>query len=545
MASLLRTAALALLPALAAACTASPPAPSATGSQDLTGISGVERGVHFQGQVFVATTASDADIAGAVAREVKTALGALQQPEVSIEDRGATNALSPSKWTRQTVAVVDPSNPGAPPASLVRVTYQYDDEAVVTHSLDRKSAVDFTMLADDYSQHVAKLQQDCSSNPADDPASFWYDFDPWTSACQADVQAELQAIAKDTTALAGKPATVGPHEAARWFLPVTAKLDAPNAPAQDHSPEYDRLYGVGTSKSQLVIYAFNGVDSDETNPDDILGQEAIRFLRTMLEGQPSFRPVSTDPFAMLEDVYVDGNKLANVTYDQMFSWILDQAGYPAEVGTDATKIAALRAQAMAKFTERWIDWDLPLTVKDASGNARNVTAEVRFFYGDEASNDTAKLHAEWRYYEALWYGDVFLYNGHSHFGNGPLDPQHYGPQNFNGNYMLMLVNSCLSYNYYHQDFFADKPGGTQNLDMIVNGLPSYVWGGGEATGNLLVGLLDGQQHTYEQLLQLMEIDTPWGQNGYEPMRVADGELDNQFSQSKTPLTVTVLPPVYP
>jgi len=173
MASLPRTAALLLLPALAAACTASAPSTSATGSQDLTGISGVERGVHFQGQVFVATTASDGDIAGAIAREVKTALGALQQPQVSIEDRGATNALAPSKWTRQTVSVVDPSNPSAPSTSLVRVTYQYDDKAVVTHALDRKSAVDFTMLADDYSQHVAKLQQDCSSNPPDDSASFW------------------------------------------------------------------------------------------------------------------------------------------------------------------------------------------------------------------------------------------------------------------------------------------------------------------------------------------------------------------------------------
>jgi len=43
----------------------------------------------------------------------------------------------------------------------------------------------------------------------------------------------------------------------------------------------------------------------------------------------------------------------------------------------------------------------------------------------------------------------------------------------------------------------------------------------------------------------MEIDTPWGQNDYEPMRVADGELDNVFSQAKTPLSVAVLPPVYP
>jgi hypothetical protein len=545
MVSSFRTVTLACATAVLAACSSSAGPRSASTGADLTGISGVERGVHFQGIVYVPTTAAVGDIDTAIAREVKTALGALQQPQVSIEDRGATNALTPTKWNQQTLTVVDPANPGAAATSIVRVTYRYDDKAVVTHGLDRKNAVDFVMLADDYSKHTAPLEKDCSGNPTDDPASLWYDFLPTNPPCQTDIQNELGAIATEESGLAGRALTIGPKEAGRWFLPVTAQLDAPTPPPQDYSPEYDRLYGVGTSKSQLVVYAFNGVDSDETNPDDILGQEAIRFLRTMLKGQPSFRPVDTNPFAMLEDIYVNGNKLANVTYDEMFSWILDQAGYPAEVGNDATAIAALRAQAMAKFTERWIYWDLPLSVKDTNGNSRSLTVEVRFFYGDEASNPTAQQHAEWRYLEAFWYGDVFLYNGHSHFGNGPLDPQHYGPQNFNGNYQLVLVNSCLSYNYYHDDFFGYKPGGTQNLDMIVNGLPSYVWGGGQATGSLLVGLLDGKQHTYRELLTLMEIDTPWGENGYEPMRVADGELDNQFSQTKTPLGVTVLPPVYP
>lgn len=549
MSSFSRIAVLLLTCAAAGGCSsASPSSPTRSLGADLTGISGVQRGIHFQGQVFVPTTAQVSDIDAAIAREVQTALGALQQPEVSLRDRDATNAQNPAKWNQQTLSVVDPTNPSAPPTSIVRVTYQYDDEAVVTDTLNGSSAVAFVMLADDYSQHTAKLEQDCSQNPTDDPASLWYDFEPQLSACQTDIQSELTAIQQEESALKGAALTVGPKEAGRWFLPVTATLDPPENPTQDYSPEYDRLFGVapnGTSKSQLVVYAFNGVDSDETNPDDILGQEAIRFLRTMLQGQPNFRPVNTNPFAMLEDIYVNGTKLANVTYAEMFQWILDQTGYPAEVGTDATAIAALRAQAIAKFTERWIYWDLPVTVTDASGTAHTLTVEVRFFYGDEASNDTAKQHAQWRYLEAFWYGDVFLYNGHSHFGNGPLDPQNYGPQNFNGNYQLMLVNSCLSYNYYHEDFFTYKPGGTKNLDMVLNGLPSYVWGGGEATANLLLGLIDGKQHTYRELLQLMEIDLPWGQNDYEPMRVADGELDNLFSQTKTPLSVSVGAPVYP
>jgi hypothetical protein len=184
-------------------------------------------------------------------------------------------------------------------------------------------------------------------------------------------------------------------------------------------------------------------------------------------------------------------------------------------------------------------------VTDASGNAKNLTVEVRFFHGDEASNPDALQHAEWRYYEAFWYGDVFLYNGHSHFGNGPLDPQHYAAQNFNDRYQLVIVNSCISYNYYHEDFFRMKPGGTKNLDMIVNGSPSYVNESGTAVANLVTALLDGGQHSYKELLDAMRVDEPWGETGYDPMRVADGELDNVFSQSKTPLAVKVLPPLYP
>ena len=63
-----------------------------------------------------------------------------------------------------------------------------------------------------------------------------------------------------------------------WFLPLTAQLDPPSLPSQSYYPEYDRLYGVGTTKSQLVVYSFHGVDTDETNPDDIFGQEAIKFF---------------------------------------------------------------------------------------------------------------------------------------------------------------------------------------------------------------------------------------------------------------------------
>jgi hypothetical protein len=179
-------------------------------------------------------------------------------------------------------------------------------------------------------------------------------------------------------------------------------------------------------------------------------------------------------------------------------------------------------------------------VKTATGETRRVTIELRSFFGQEDGTPEARQHAQWRYLEAFWHGDVFLYNGHSHFGHGPLEPNLYGPQNFNDRYQVYLINSCISFNYYQQDFFWKKPGGSKNLDLVTNGLPSYVNDSGVSTARLLLGLIDGKQRSFEELLNGMRLDFP-GEPAYDPMRVADGELDNTFSQSRTPLTVTVVP----
>lgn len=518
---------------------------TSTTDNHLTGVNSAARNIHFQSYVYVPTSASDSDIKTAIARQVKTAIGALRDPEVSLNDRDAQNNLDPSTWQRQTVTVVDPANASSPTSQLVRVTYPYNDVAVVTNKLRSTSAVSFTMLADDYSQHSSALIQTCSDDTTTDTDSLWYHYTPTMSTCASQIQAEITAIQTERTALGSDASKVGPRESARWFMPVVAKLDAPQLPNKSYSPEYDRLYGVGNDKSQLLVYAFFGVDTDETNPDDILGQEAINFLREMLTAQPNFRPVATNPSAMLEDIYVEGQKIPNVSYAQMFSWILDKTNYPAAVGSDANKIQELRKAAMAMFTERSISWDLPVTVNDSHGGSKNITIEVRTFYGYEDGSADARQHAQWRYLEAFWYGDVFLYNGHSHFGHGPLEPFLYGVQNFNDRYQIMLVNSCISYNYYHEDFFSMKPGGSKNLDMVLNGLPAYVNGMGVATARFLDSLIDGQQHSYLDLLKSMEINEPWGETNYDPMRIVDGELDNQFSQAATPLTTIVNAPVYP
>lgn len=344
---------------------------SSTSIDDLTGTSAEERPVTFTSYVYVDPAASDGDIATAIAREIKTALGALRDTKVAFDDRGAQSNVDPSKWTRTLVDVYDPSTL-AKSGQVLKVTYPYSDKAVVTKSLDAQSAIDFTMLAGDYSQHATTLIQSCSDDTTTDTDSLWYHFEPSLASCQSLLNGETSRIQSEQSKLAGHPGVIGPSEAGRWFQPVTAKLGKATSAKTSYSPEYDRLFGVGTSKSQVLVYAFFGVDTDESDPDDILGQEAFRFLRTMLAGQPNFRVTYTSPQSMLLDFWVGDTKLANVTFDDVLRWVLDKTGYPAEVGTDAGKIDSLRRQAVAKLAERWIYWDLPIQV-----NGQKLTVEVR------------------------------------------------------------------------------------------------------------------------------------------------------------------------
>jgi hypothetical protein len=156
-----------------------------------------------------------------------------------------------------------------------------------------------------------------------------------------------------------------------------------------------------------------------------------------------------------------------------------------------------------------------------------MTVEVRTFHGVEDGSADIRLHARWRYLEAFWHADIFAYTGHSHFGHGPLEPWEYMTSNFPNRYQIALFNSCLSFNYYDEDFLAMHPGGSKNLDVVVNGLPAFWSGMGEATGGYLTSLLGGER-AWRDVLGAMVVNLPW-QSGYDPMRAVNGELDNKYA----------------
>src|SRR5207249_2672150 len=135
----------------------------------------------------------------------------------------------------------------------------------------------------------------------------------------------------------------------------------------------------------------------------------------------------------------------SASYEDVFSWVIDNAAFPAAVGGDSAKREALKQQVIDKLAERWIYWQLPVRVRRGA-ESRDMLFQLRAYWGYEDGTPERRQAARWRYLEGMWHGDVFLYQGHSHFGHGPLEPSDYAAQNFPDRYQTMLVNSCLSFN---------------------------------------------------------------------------------------------------
>jgi hypothetical protein len=492
-------------------------------SDDLTSVQGLEHTIDFDAFVDVPAGASDDIVRGAVHRQLKSALGALRERGIGVADRDAQRNLATASLTRTGLDVVAG---GATVGRVDRVRYHYHDTALVERGRVPTGPVELTLLFGDYVARAAELIPACSDDAAAEPDSLWYHFSPGRSACRTAIRDEQRAIDAERSGLSS--AQIGGRDRDRRFLAARATL-VPSTAAPQTWPEYDRLWGFAgdPSRTKLVVYSFFGVDSDEGNPADNGLREYMRHQRTLRARLPGLRVVDTQPQAWLLDFWIDGQLVPGVTWDDVERWIIDGTGFPAVVGTDPQRRAALLGQVVEHFSERWIVWQQPVTVR-RNGISRDMTVEIRTFYGWEDGSAEARQRARWRYLEAFWHGDVFAYTGHSHFGHGPLEPWTYAAANFPDRYQVMLINSCLSFNYYDEDFLAMHPQGSRQLDVVVNGLAAYWSGMGQASAGYVAALVDGGDRSWRDVLTSMRVDLPW-QSGYDPMRAVNGELDNGFT----------------
>jgi len=499
---------------------------------ELVGQNAVARTMTVEGAVLVAPSASAATILAAVRRQTRSLFGPLRSVNVSLDDR-EIRTIDTSTFKREPVSVVDTDNPGAAARPMLRVRYTYTGRGVVPKAWSRRRSLSTTALFGDYLPYASELIAQCT----DDPHArewggdgLWYMFNPEVARCGTAIRAEVSALDAAQRKLTDRRAQVSAREAARRFLPLSVRLATIRSPETVAYPEYDQLLGAGNpAKTSVNVYAFFGVIGDhEADPRDEGYREMFFVLRNVLRAFPHARFEAPSPATNLLDLRVDGAAVPNVTHAAVIDWALGGSA-PSGVG-----VAALRQAILDTWKRRAIRLTVPMNVT-VRGQARAIDLRIHTYYGEEGAWNSG---ARERYVAAWRDADVFAYSGHSHIGAGPLDPSNYRASDFPDRYQIMMINSCVSFNYYNRDFYPLHPGGSAKLDLVVNGIEAYS-DNGHAVSSLITGLFDGRQQSYLSLLRGMIANEPdIGLEDYDPMRVADGETDNRYSPRATPLTLT-------
>ena len=484
---------------------------------ELTSVSALSRTLKFQGRVYVDATASGSTILAAVRSQTQTAFGALRTAQIGVNSRELKDVDAKTfVKTKVTVVAADGTK-----SDLLRVTYTYTDLAVVPKSFSRRNALSLAVMGNDYQSQSGRILKECTDDDAEAQefeGSIWYVFNPSLSSCKSAITAEQKAI--DAAKAKLPTGSVPRADVDRLYLPITVSLGADKTNKGLSFPEYDRLYAGGVKPGKLVVGLVNGIldHGDSALVDDTGYGEWLQELREIFKARPEFKLVTTSPAADLTTFKVGTKTVTGVTFDQIIQWKVDGTGLPTNLtSTEKTQLQKQIAEAVAY---KWLTFEAPVKVT-ASGVTRDVGLQILTYFGADGDSGPHKL--------AIKNSDVFIYNGHSYIGYGPLDPSRFSASDFPSSYQILFIDGCVSYNYYEKDYIPLKSGGTRNLDLITNGLEAPEWHSGYALGRFVARLLDGKQASYRDLLTAAA-DT-------DSLRVVDGETDNLYDPAKKPITV--------
>jgi hypothetical protein len=490
--------------------------------EDLTSLSARSRELRFDGYVFVQPTASDYTILKAVRAQTQTAFGALRTSNVGVNSRELKDVDTKS-FKKTNVTVIDTSKPGDVGVPMVRVAYRYKDKAVVPVDMARRSAITIAVMGPSYPQQTSRVLKECTAN--DEEANefsdaLWYVFDPSLSSCQSAISAEQKQIDAAKELLDDPKTQVSKLEVERLYLPTTAALGADKTNQGKDYPEYHRLFKGGVQPGKLVIGMVNGfIDHGTTDYTDSGYGEWMEQLRESFRGHSNWNLAKIEPAEDLSTFTVNGKTVSNVSFQQILRWEIDGTGFPSNLSYSDRK--ALRKAVGDKLIRHWVTFDAPVTVKIGTDKPRPLTLEIQTYFGAEGDSTPHK--------RGIKTSDVFLYNGHSYIGYGPLDPSNFSASDFPKTYQILFIDGCVSYNYYEKDYFPLKYGGTKNLDLITNGIEAPSWKSGYALGQFVSALVSGSQPSYLDLLDEAS-DT-------DALRVVDGEVDNYYTPAKKPITM--------
>lgn len=100
------------------------------------------------------------------------------------------------------------------------------------------------------------------------------------------------------------------------------------------------------------------------------------------------------------------------------------------------------------LVRKWITFEAPVTVKIGT-QEKPLTIKLQTFFGAETDATPHK--------RGIKTSDIFVYNGHSYIGYGPLDPSRFRAGDFPSSYQVLMINGCVSYDSYEKDYDALKP----------------------------------------------------------------------------------------
>ena len=494
--------------------------------EDLTSLRARSRELAFEGLVYVEPGTSDDAILDVVHRQTRSAFGPLRTSGIGVNNRELVG-VDPATFVKRDVTIVDTSKASDTGTPMVEVRYRYVDDAVVPKTMSHKSSLSTSILRPDYTSETDRIIAECTQN--DDEAhefasDLWYVFEPSVESCKTAIKTEQDTITAARKKLAHPTTEVALVEADRLYLPVKMRLGPSTTNNGKSYPEYDKLYTGGVAPGKLVISLLNGVidHGDGALYQDSGYGEWLDSLDQVFGARPSFALADVEGGVDVSSyTLASGKKVSGLGFSDFIA-IHGGNGFPS--GLSAADRTDLQKKIADRVSDRWVTFDMPAKVKIGSGKTKDFTIELKTFFGH--ADSTAP------YKKAIKNSDVFIYNGHSMIGYGPLDPDNFSAADFPSSYQLLFIDSCVSYNYYEADYFPLKSGGSKNLDMITNAVEAPSYESGYALGQFIVTLLDGKAESYLDLLESAEATG-------DGMRVVDGEIDNAYSPSKKKITVTV------
>jgi len=507
-----------------AACTAGEDPTTGGDDEDLTSISARSRNLTFEGVVYVKPGETDDKILEAVHTQTQSAFGPLLNSKVGVNTREVQN-VDKGDLHKRDVIVVDDAGAQKP---MLEVRYVYHDKAVVPVEMAHKTALTLALLGQGAAGKEKQILEECTLNDKEtkddiDQGFLWYDFNPTKAPCRHAIAAEQKRIDDAEGKLSDPKKMVSKLRAERIYLPATFDLARADTATHATYPDYDRLFGGNNAQpGVLTIVMLDGRLAHEhvAARKDEGYYQWMDMLGVILQDNPEFTITKTEPDVPLTHPKAAGREWPGLGFKDFVRWTVYGDGWPQGLPTSARDEIADNVANM--LDSHWITLEKTVQVSTNGGPPKDLIIRIETLFGCD-EDPTPHQRAVSR-------GDVVIYNGHSYIGYGPLDPDNFKPTMFPKSYQMFFFDSCVSYNYYEQDFFQLKEGGSKNLDLITNGLEAPEDDSGAAEGRFVAKLISGSMPSFQTLLDAAKAT--------DSLRVIDGEIDNKFDPAKTRIRVT-------